>query len=426
MSLAPDAVYTILHPEWLDEIAKSAQPARLRETKRWVTAKVLFDEARERGEEMAILFADAANDCSKLLYWSKLCTLEVDETGTSYTMTELRPLRGRRTQELVLRSTNKMIAEGYLRPYAVVRTPSFINEHETDARKPATHETKAAHPASRAPLPTTPAKRPTASAALPTPLPAPRVLERTNTGITLFSFGYWGSGSATPALVNAVGAAEALRGFEPPLWVDIRISRSVRAAGFRDHAFENLLGPQYLWMPDLGNVAVQEHRGGIDIKDPAAAEQLLEHALSRQSRRVIFFCACETPAECHRHVVAKLVVKRAKARGLDVTVIEWPGGEPSQIDIDVPAATIRSVARGGQTSLPLPQSMTVGAATALAWGTMATLHAGAESTTILVGPAHFDGRGSHLKILAVDSASNASAQKFRAKNGYTPISARSD
>jgi len=168
-------------------------------------------------------------------------------------------------------------------------------------------------------------------------------------------------------------------------------------------------------------VAVQEHRGGIEIKDPTAAEQLLEYALSRQSRRIIFFCACEIPAECHRHVVAKLVVKRAKARGVDATVVEWPGGEPSQIDIDVPIATFRSVARGGQTTLPLPASLTVGAATALAWGTIATLHAGAERATILVGPAQFDGRGSHLKILPVDTASNASAKKFRAENGYTPI-----
>src|SRR5258708_2300944 len=107
-------------------------------------------------------------------------------------------------------------------------------------------------------------------------------------GTTLFSFGYWGSGSATPALVEAVDAAEALRGFERPLWVDIRISRSVRAVGFRDHAFERLLGPRYIWMPDLGNLSVQEHRAGIEIKNPAAAEALLGYALSRRTRRVIF------------------------------------------------------------------------------------------------------------------------------------------
>jgi len=65
--------------------------------------------------------------------------------------------------------------------------------------------------------------------------------------------------------------------------------------------------------------------------------------------------------------------------------------------------------------------MTVGAATALAWGTIATLHAGAERATILVGPAQFDGRGSHLKILAAGPASNASAQRFRTENGYAPI-----
>jgi hypothetical protein len=62
------------------------------------------------------------------------------------------------------------------------------------------------------------------------------------TTITLFSWGYWGWGNATRQFVEAVDAAEAAREFAPPLFVDVRISRSVRAAGFRDHAFEQLVG----------------------------------------------------------------------------------------------------------------------------------------------------------------------------------------
>jgi hypothetical protein len=46
---------------------------------------------------------------------------------------------------------------------------------------------------------------------------------------TLFTWGYYGWGNATPQLVEAVDAVEHSRGFAPPLFVDIRIRRSVRA-----------------------------------------------------------------------------------------------------------------------------------------------------------------------------------------------------
>src|ERR1700682_3516476 len=145
---------------------------------------------------------------------------------------------------------------------------------------------------------------------------------------TLFSFGYWGSGSATDELVKAVDESEALRGYEPPLWVDVRISRSVRAAGFCGGEFADLLKNRYVWMPDLGNKCVVEDRRGIEIKDPTAAKELLQQALDRTTRRVIFFCSCEYPAFCHRKVVGELVLKYAKERKALITVIEWPGGEP--------------------------------------------------------------------------------------------------
>jgi hypothetical protein len=51
MAFADAAVYTILNPDRLSEIAASATPTRLRETKRWGTAKKLFDEAHRRDLE---------------------------------------------------------------------------------------------------------------------------------------------------------------------------------------------------------------------------------------------------------------------------------------------------------------------------------------------------------------------------------------
>jgi len=384
---ANDAVYTILDPNELARLAAAHKPAPLRETKRWVAAKVLFDEARARNFEMVVLYADAANDCSKLIYWGTLTELEVDATGTSYTVANLVPLKRHRTQELVLRSTGETIAEGYLRPYAVIRTPSFIQR----AHAPATGVSST----------------------------VPRA-EGAST--TLFSFGYCGAGSATRALVDAVNEAEALRGFDPPLWVDVRAKRSVRAVGFRNRAFESLLAAQHVWMPDLGNSCVEERVDGIRIKNPLAADALLDHALTTPRRRVIFFCWCEVPADCHRRVVAKLVTKAAKRRGVEVNVIEWPGGEPgSVVDIDVSTAVLRSVVREAQKTLAVPPSMGRGLAAALPWGTTAVLHAGAETVSILVGPAQLAARGAHLKILAFTPKAGT-ATDFRQRYGYEGIS----
>jgi hypothetical protein len=42
----------------------------------------------------------------------------------------------------------------------------------------------------------------------------------------IFTWGYHGWGNHTPQLVETVDAVERKRGFEPPLFVDIRIRRT--------------------------------------------------------------------------------------------------------------------------------------------------------------------------------------------------------
>src|ERR1700722_16865662 len=323
---APYAVYTILHRDKLKKIAKSETVAPLYEKKRWVTGHELFDEARRQGQAMAILYADS-NHCSKLLYWGRITALDVSSGGTRYTVADLTPLSRKKTQELVLRSTKRHIADGFIRPYAIVQTPSLIDQHED------------ASPVRKARG---------AGVRRATHIPgANEALQKAGV-TTLFSFGYWGCGSATPSLVKAIDEAELQRGFEPPLWVDVRISRSVRAVGFRDRQFEGILKARYEWMPDLGNKRVQEGRKGIEIRNPAAAKDLLQRALNRPTRRVIFFCSCEYPALCHRRVVGQLVLKYAKERKAQVSVIEWPGGEPSTLTIEVSPAALRQFQRGAK------------------------------------------------------------------------------
>lgn len=147
--------------------------------------------------------------------------------------------------------------------------------------------------------------------------------------ITLFSWGYWGWGNRTRELVRLATESEAREGFGPPFFVDVRFRRSVRAVGFRDRAFESLVGPDgYRWMKSLGNARIGTGEGGIEILRPEAAVELLAlaRALHEKRRRVIFFCSCPSPEAthtCHRAQVRRLVRGAAKAAQTPVSVVEW-------------------------------------------------------------------------------------------------------
>jgi hypothetical protein len=67
--------------------------------------------------------------------------------------------------------------------------------------------------------------------------------------ITLFSFGYRGWDSAVPQLLQCIDEVEKSRGYAPAIFVDARLSRSVRAAGFDGNAFERAVGTsRYRWL----------------------------------------------------------------------------------------------------------------------------------------------------------------------------------
>ncbi len=175
---------------------------------------------------------------------------------------------------------------------------------------------------------------------------------------TLLTWGYYGWGNHTDKLVEAVDAVETSRWFQPPFFVDIRIRRSVRAAGFTGPAFEKLLGKdRHRWMPWLGNKFILTGTGPpIQIADPPAAEELLELALesARQKQRPIFFCSCQWPRcdgkiACHRATVANLVLEAATKRRIHVEVVEWPGGDPKQIDLEVTPEDFTAVRKGRKT-----------------------------------------------------------------------------
>jgi hypothetical protein len=212
--------------------------------------------------------------------------------------------------------------------------------------------------------------------------------------VTVFSWGFWGWGTATRQLIAAVDAAEGRRGFEPPTFVDIRLRRSGRAPGFRSGAFERLLGRRrYRWMPTLGNSNIGT-RKAARIACPAAAEHLLDTALDAAEResRLIFFCACESPwkSDCHRHIVAGLLRRVARRRRVGVQVEEWPGGQPSasRRALRVSPATLLAIDRGAR-AIPLAFSRAPRQWVGVPWGTLVVLHTGKDELPVAVGPAAY-------------------------------------
>jgi len=254
---------------------------------------------------------------------------------------------------------------------------------------------------------------------------------------TLFSWGYWGWGNVAPRLIEAVDAVEAARGFSPPVFVDIRISRSVRAVGFRDRAFEQLVGSgRYTWLKSLGNQGVLSRKGAaIQIARPEAASELIDMALGAASRgsRLLFFCACERPvndagAECHRVTVARLVRAAAAMRGVALETVEWPGGEPIELELAVPRATLRSVKQGRKT-IPLDNDAPLARFAGLPWGSTVRITDGNDGQAILVsGPAIFTAGRWALPILhSVEKDGTLPAhwaESFRKRHGYRTMGIR--
>ncbi|WP_166831854.1 hypothetical protein [Thalassoroseus pseudoceratinae] len=156
--------------------------------------------------------------------------------------------------------------------------------------------------------------------------------------LKMFSWGYWGWGNATEQLVKAVDAVERSRGFKPPIFVDVRKSRSVRAKGFSGNAFGDLLGERrHQWMNDLGNAQIGTNEGGVKIVKPKAAQDLFDLALEAhtENRRIVFFCSCPYLREadggkCHRWTVGSLLLKAAKRAGVPLELQEWPGDDPHE------------------------------------------------------------------------------------------------
>lgn len=250
----------------------------------------------------------------------------------------------------------------------------------------------------------------------------------------MFQWGYEGWGGSTKTLVRAVDEVERDRGHQPPIFVDVRYSRSVRAVGFRDHAFERLLGhARYRWMRSLGNAAIGTRRRKMRIQCPDAAHQLLDLAIdaAAANRRVIFFCSCGSPhaaADCHRAKVTKLLLAAARRRGVRIEVVEWPGGLPSRNVIRIPAndRQLHKVRNGANALALRPrQASTVGG---VPWGTIVELTSSKDRQVLSAGPPQYRAGRWYLPIFLVpveegDSAAllKPHADRWRARSNLNAL-----
>ena len=240
---------------------------------------------------------------------------------------------------------------------------------------------------------------------------------------TIFSWGYYGWGNHTPKLIAAVDAVEKSRGFEPPMFVDIRIRRSVRASGFNGTNFENLLGKcRHRWMKSLGNKRIISREGpAIQISKPAAAKELLDLAQSAaiENRRLIYFCGCPWPSwngeiACHRAVVSKLLLETARKEGVKIQVIEWPGGEPKHVNLDLDSALFSAISKGRRT-IPLLDHQATPEMLGLPNCSIATLNCVAQSFHRIVGPAIRHKNQWYLPIIQTCSKQNGSISAYKTR-----------
>jgi hypothetical protein len=190
---------------------------------------------------------------------------------------------------------------------------------------------------------------------------------------------------------------EAARGYEPPVFVDIRARRQVRAVGFREDTFERRMGRErHRWMRGLGNAAIETGRGPMRLRAPADVHELLGLALAQhaQRRRAVFFCSCSSPwdsGSCHRGLVRQELLRAARRLEVELTVQEWPGGPlagTAKEIVKVEPAVMAALRNGGQ-ALRLGRQMPESRLLGLAHGSLVTLQAGGERQLVSLAPARF-------------------------------------
>ena len=204
---------------------------------------------------------------------------------------------------------------------------------------------------------------------------------------------------------------ERTRGRRPPVFADVRRSRSVRATGFRGATFATVTAKgRYHWFPGLGNERIVTRSGAVRLSRPADVETLLELIIAEheRGRRVVIFCSCASPwdaAYCHRQLVGEKLLAAARARRLDLWLEEWPGGtlaKGSCLSMRVVPGTFAALYAGGRWVTlgrrPKPEAL------GLPTGSIVTLAEGSETRLASVCPPRLAAKSWKLELFALAGA----------------------
>lgn len=127
----PKCVYTILHTKRLDDLYQQGGAIKLTEKKKWATAASLFQFAKRNNQSFYVIYAPAEATW-ELIYFAKIKNIEITADGkTKYEIENLTPTTQPRPikTNLILASTGQPINEQFIRPYAICKTPEFIEAY---------------------------------------------------------------------------------------------------------------------------------------------------------------------------------------------------------------------------------------------------------------------------------------------------------
>ncbi len=130
-------IYTIKQSDDLLQVAAGDGSASFKEGKRWVSANELVANARRWYDHVPIFFAPA-EATGELFAWAVLDDVTLRDNTTTYTFSRLqlfddliemqiienRPLK----TTLYKASNNTPLDKGFIRPYAICRTPAVLEE----------------------------------------------------------------------------------------------------------------------------------------------------------------------------------------------------------------------------------------------------------------------------------------------------------
>lgn len=277
MYLSQFSIYTIVHVDELNRIHEAGGAGTFTEKKGWKTGSQLFREAQQNDMRMSILFADAATT-QGIIYYAFLTDVQImgegnqDPTRFSFEgMTPVRPPVA--NSKLNLRSTGKPLSDDFIRPYAIVHTPTFV---------------------------TLPVESQPSRSRLSRLVDAviPDHFKPKHPATPIYLFGY--SGKPDEQIEQAIG--------KDGLLIDIRFSPKTRRAGYSRAGLIRTFGDRYHHIRELGNADYKI--GGIRLADPDAGLEQIDALAKDHSGPLFLMCACEDGQTCHRRDVGELLRKR--------------------------------------------------------------------------------------------------------------------